>query len=178
MSDHAFVDHLQRLAQRNRGALAELRRSLTFPPGSAPRVFPYVEPFIAANEHPDSARRQSHYLVAGLFALHPQHGAMTLAQAMGILYRQQEQSPSIEGRFIALLECDGASLAEPLRHAVTLLRSQGIAIDYNDLLRDLTDWLNPTRCEQLDKLRCRWATDFYRVAAHTDSNDAIPQGEK
>lgn len=171
MSDQPFVDYLQRLAQSNRGALAELRRSLTFAPGTAPRVFPYVEPFIAADEHPDSARRQSHYLVAGLFALHPEHCEATLAKAMGALYRKQEQSPSIEGRFIALLECDGETLAEPLRHCVTLLRSHGMAIDYHRLLWDLTDWLNPAYPDRLDQLRRRWATDFYRVAAHIASND-------
>ncbi|WP_265451582.1 type I-E CRISPR-associated protein Cse2/CasB [Aeromonas salmonicida] len=171
MSDQPFVDYLQRLAQSNRGALAKLRRSLTFAPGTAPRVFPYVEPFIAADEHPDSARRQSHYLVAGLFALHPQHCEATLAKAMGALYRKQEQSPSIEGRFIALLECDGETLAEPLRHCVTLLRSHGMAIDYQRLLWDLTDWLNPAYPDRLDQLRRRWATDFYRVAAHIASND-------
>ena len=171
MSDQPFMDYLQRLAQNNRGALAELRRSLTFAPGCTPRVFPYVEPFIAADEHPESARRQAHYLIAGLFALHPQHCEMTFAKAMGALYCKQEQSPSIEGRFIALLECDGESLAEPLRHCVTLLRSHGMAINYQRLLLDLTDWLNPIYPERLDQLRRRWATDFYRVAANTDSND-------
>ncbi|MGL5486498.1 MAG: type I-E CRISPR-associated protein Cse2/CasB [Shewanella sp.] len=171
MSEQPFVDYLQRLSQSNRGALAELRRSLTFAPGMAPRVFPYIEPFIAADEHPDSARRQSYYLVAGLFALHPQHSEVSLSKAMGALYRKQGQSPSIEGRFIALLECDAETLAEPLRHCVTLLRSHDMAIDYQHLLWDLTDWLNPTRPERLDQLRRRWATDFYRVAANIDSND-------
>jgi CRISPR system Cascade subunit CasB len=150
MSDQPFVDHLQRLSQSNRGALAELRRSLTFAPGTAPRVFPYVEPFIAADEHPDSARRQSHYLVAGLFALHPKHSEMTLAKAMGVLYRKQEQSPSIDGQL----------MGPEQSHAVAQWLGQGLA-----------DWLNPTRPEALDKLRRRWASDFYRVAATADSND-------
>ncbi|WP_421212084.1 type I-E CRISPR-associated protein Cse2/CasB [Aeromonas enteropelogenes] len=172
MSELSFVHHLQRLAQTNRGALAELRHSLTFAPGTAPRVFPYVEPFIAANENPDSARRYSHYLVAGLFALHPQHSEVTLAKAMGALYRKQGQSPSIEGRFIALLECDGETLAGPLRRCVTLLRSHNTNINYQRLLWDLTDWLNPTRPERLDQLRRRWATDFYCASANTDSNDS------
>ncbi|MGL5408640.1 MAG: type I-E CRISPR-associated protein Cse2/CasB [Shewanella sp.] len=171
MSDQPFLDHLQRLAQSNRGALAELRRSLTFAPGTVPRTFPYVEPFIAKNEHSESARRQSHYLVAGLFALHPEHSEVTLAKAMGNLYCKQENSLSIEKRFIALLECDSESLAEPLRHCVTLLRSHGMAINYQSLLLDLTDWLNPTRLERLDQLRRRWATDFYRTTSQTNSND-------
>ena len=56
-------------------------------------------------------------------------------------------------------------------HCVTLLRSHELAIDYQRLLWDLADWLNPTRPEALDKLRRRWASDFYRVAATADSND-------
>lgn len=171
MSDQPFIDYLQRLAESNRGALAELRRSLTFAPGTAPRVFPYVEPFIAADEHPDSARRQAHYLVAGFYALHPQQQGVTLAKAMGILYRKQELSPSIESRFIALLESDSETLCEPLRHCITLLRSHELAIDYHSLLRDLIDWLNPVYPERLDKLRRRWATDFYRIATTSDSDE-------
>jgi CRISPR system Cascade subunit CasB len=163
----AFIDHLQRLAKTNRGALAELRRSLTFAPGSAPRVYPYVEPFIANDEHPDSARRLARYLVAGLFALHPQQQGTTLGKAMGALYRKQEQSPSVEGRFIALLESDGETLAEPLRHCISLLKAHDLAIDYRALLVDLIIWLNPlpSRLADLDKLRRRWATEFYRAAA-------------
>lgn len=167
----AFVEHLQRLAETNRGALAELRRSLTFSPGTAPRVFPHVEPFLARDEHPDSARRLACYLTAGLFALHPQQQATTLGRAMGELYRQQEQSPSVEGRFIALLESDGETLAEPLRHCVSLLKAHDLAIDYRALLVDLIIWFNPNRQDELDKLRRRWACDFYRTAAVITASD-------
>jgi CRISPR system Cascade subunit CasB len=161
----AFIDYLQRLAETNRGALAELRRSLTFSPGAVPRVFRYVEPFIANDEHPDSARRLARYLAAGLFALHPRQQPISIGKAMGTLYRKQEQSPSIEGRFIALLESDGETVAEPLRHCISLLKAHDLAIDYRALLADLTIWLNPVRLDDLDKLRRRWASDFYRVAA-------------
>ncbi len=167
----AFIDHLQRLAETNRGALAELRRSLTFAPGTTPRVFPYVEPFMARDEHPDSPRRRACYLTAGLFALHPQQQATSLGKAMGELFRQQDQSPSVEGRFIALLESDGETLAEPLRHCVSLLKAHDLAIDYRSLLVDLIIWLNPTRLDDLDKLRCRWARDFYRTAAVATETD-------
>lgn len=167
----AFIDYLQRLAGTNRGALAELRRSLTFAPGAAPRVFPYVEPFIAAEEHPDSARRLARYLVAGLFALHPEHQLISLGKAMGMLYRKLEQSPSVENRFIALLESDGETLAEPLRHCITLLKSHDLALDYRALLADLIIWLNPARQDDLDRVRRRWASDFYRSSITAIESD-------
>lgn len=170
MSDQSFVNHLQRLAERNRGALAELRHSLTYAPGTTPRVFPYVESFIASDEFPASALRQAYYLVAGLYALHPQQRGVTLAKAMGILYHRQQQSQSIERRFIALLESHACTLAEPLRHCVTLLRAHELAIDYRALLSDLTIWLNPARPDPLNKLRRRWASDFYRAAVTTDAS--------
>lgn len=173
MNDQPFIDHLQQLAKSNRGALAELRRSLTFAPGTVPRIFPYVEPFIASDEHPDSARRLAHYLVAGLYALHPQQQGVTLAKAMGALYRKQKLSPSTEGRFITLLESNAGTLAEPLRHCVTLLRTHNLAINYRTLLSDLTIWLNPTSPDPLDILRRRWASDFYSAAVATNSNNSL-----
>lgn len=41
-----FTSHLRQLAERDRGALAVLRRSLTFAPGTNPAAYPYVERFV------------------------------------------------------------------------------------------------------------------------------------
>ncbi len=45
-----FVSHLLELAKSNRGAMAELRRSLSHEPGAHVAAFPYVERH-AGNRH-------------------------------------------------------------------------------------------------------------------------------
>lgn len=173
MSEHAeqFIAHLSLLKERDRGALAVLRHSLAFAPGSDPRTFPYVERFAGAATHERDARRLALYAVAGLFARHAQHQpAQSFAAALGELLRRRG-SPSIEGRFIALLGADAENIVEYLRQAASLLAAEGLGCDYARLLDDLSLWMSlhadPSR------LRQRWARDFYRAAqaAPTESTD-------
>ena len=171
MSDHAqsFVAHLSELAEHDRGALAHLRRSLGFAPGAFPRAYPYVERFVGPNRHASDPWRKALYLAAGLFALHPEHReGETLASALGALARARE-SASIEQRFIALLGAEPESLPNLLRQAVSLLAADGHACDYARLLNDFGVWLRPFDGEGRDRIRQRWARDFYRAYdANTD----------
>ncbi len=165
MSDYteSFVTHLQALAQRDRGALAALRRSLGFEPGAYPPAYPAVERFAA--QGPDSeAQRQALYLTAGLFALHPLHThGRPLAGALGQAMHQRG-SDSIEKRFIAMLACEPDSLPNHLRQVVSLLAADHLAIDYAELLADLGRLMQRWNEEQRDRVRQRWARAFYRVA--------------
>ncbi|MDG9784280.1 type I-E CRISPR-associated protein Cse2/CasB [Metapseudomonas otitidis] len=165
MSDHtdSFIAHLEALQARDRGALAALRHSLAFAPGSYPRAYPYVERFAGHAAHERDARRLALYAVAGLFALHPQQAARSLGSALGELYR--DGSGSIEGRFIALLGADAENIVEYLRQAISLLAAKSIGLDYGRLLDDLTQWMNPGN--DPGRLRQRWARDFYRAAQPT-----------
>lgn len=163
MSEHAetFIAHLASLREKDRGAMAALRHSLAFEPGAYPKAFPYVERFAGAASHERDAHRLALYAVAGLFARHPLRQPQSFASALGELLRRR-QSPSIEGRFIALLGADAENIVDYLRQAVSLLAADGIGCDYARLLVDLSQWLNPN----LDpsRLRQRWARDFYRAA--------------
>ncbi len=160
MTTHAeiFITHLQGL---DRGALATLRHSLAFVPGSYPRAFPYVERFAGSVVHERDARRLALYAVAGLFARHPQQQSQSFASALGELLRRRE-SASIEGRFVALLGADAENIVEYLRQAISLLAADDIGCDYVLLLDDLSLWLNPNT--DPSRLRQRWARDFYRAA--------------
>jgi CRISPR system Cascade subunit CasB len=165
MSDFtdAFINHLQAMALRDRGALAVLRRSLGFEPGTYPPAYPAVERFAAQGPDND-VRRQALYLSAGLFALHPLHGhGQSLTAALGQAMRRRE-SASIEKRFIALLAADADSLPNHLRQAVSLIAADGAAIDYAELLDDLGRLLQRWNEEQRDRVRQRWARAFYRAA--------------
>lgn len=165
MSEHAqsFIAHLSGLAERDRGALAALRRSLGFDPGTYPPAYPYVERFVGPERYADDPWRQALYLAAGLFAFHPRHQeGVSFAAALGRLARTRE-SPSIEQRFVALLGAEPDSLPNMLRQAVSLLAAEGYAFDFAHLLDDLARWLSPYAFEARDNLRQRWARDFYRA---------------
>lgn len=174
MSDYAeqFVAHLQRLAERDRAAMARLRRSLSSEPGVDPAVYPYVERFVGPEWGAMDARRLALYVVAGLFAMHPRQGYSSFAQSFGVMM-EQRKSDSLEKRFIALLEADAKGLPVHLRHAISLLKAEELPVDYIQLLKDLRWWLN-LRLEQShrDRLRQRWAREFYRVVAAGDAQAA------
>jgi CRISPR system Cascade subunit CasB len=145
---HPFIQRLYDLAEHdNRAALAELRRSFATPLSA----MPYVVPFLRA----DATRREEDalVLVAGLFALHPSKGTLSLARALAIVART---SDSVALRFRALLDADIEDLAHHLRHAVTLVRSHELAVDFDDLLNTVRWW------DGEDKNRQRaWARDFW-----------------
>lgn len=165
MSEHAqeFISYLQSLKERDRGALATLRHSLAFEPGAYPSAFPYVERFAGAAVHERDARRLALYAVAGLFARHPLHGGQTFAAAMGELMSRRK-SDSIEKRFIALLSADPENIVDYLRQSISLLAAEGVGCDYAQLLDDLSRWMNPFADQsERDRLRQRWARDFYRA---------------
>lgn len=175
MSEYAqsFIAHLERLHERDRGALAVLRRSLGFAPGAYAPAYPYVERFVAAERHAQHSTRLALYLVAGLYAAHPRQAAKNLASSLGELMRQRD-SASIEQRFIALLGADAENLANYLRQIISLLAAGDQPLDYGVLLHDLSVWLNPhIDPERRDAVRQRWARNFYRVLA-APANETTP----
>jgi CRISPR system Cascade subunit CasB len=162
VNEHArnFIMHLIHLREQNRRAIAVLRRSLSFSPGKYPPAYPYVERFVGAEWHEADPFRLALYLVAGLFALHPNNASRRLAASLGDLMLRRG-SESIEKRFIALLGADADNLEEYLRQIVTLLAADDCGLDYIALLNDLPYWLNPNATEKRDQIRQRWARDFY-----------------
>ncbi len=159
----AFIALLHGLAERDRGALAHLKRSLAFAPGAYPGAYPWVERFVGADRHADDPWRKALYLVAGLFALHPvQQKNTPFSAAFGQVARNRD-SASIEQRFLTLLSADPDELPSRLRQAVTLLAADGAGCDYAGLLEDLARWLDPFAPEARDRIRQRWARDFYSI---------------
>jgi CRISPR system Cascade subunit CasB len=151
--EHPFVTYLERLHQdKDRAALAKLRRGLGKRMGS-PEMYPYVVPFLPENER----AREHHFLVASLFAMHPDPAPP--GQSMGAVFRairRETESESIEKRFVNLLSADGEDVGKYLRQAISLARSKGVAINYHRLLYDLRFWDHPDRFVQL-----QWAKDYW-----------------
>jgi CRISPR system Cascade subunit CasB len=154
-----FVEYLEKLeAGQDRAALAALRRSLGKSPGQAAEAHRHV-----LWVSPPSWEELAYYLVAGLFALHPaswrkEEGDKQLTNfgASFAWLRSKTDSDSIEKRFVALLDCHEDDLAEHLRHAVSLLKSKEIPVDWAQLLRDLRNWNHEDRFVQR-----RWARAFW-----------------
>jgi len=165
-----FVAHLKKL---DAAALAELRRSLAFEPGTYSRSFPYVERFVGTKQQ--EQERPYYYLLAGLYAYverapeksqaraenseEPEAPRRSLGTSIAqIRDRNGEMSPSTEARFIHLLDAAPDELPHPLRQIIALYKAQQGAqpIDWVTLLQDLTRWHFPDR-----RVQKTWARHFY-----------------
>jgi CRISPR system Cascade subunit CasB len=151
-----FVNFLYELAkEENRGALAALRRGLGKDPGTVFEMYPYVAPFLSPQD--SSWCRSCYFVIASLFAYHPLPGGSgNLGTAMGLVYQKNDMRPSIEQRFIALLNSHPDDLFDHLRYAVSLAKSEEIPINWQSLLHDIVYWNSENRYVQR-----RWAASFW-----------------
>lgn len=155
----AFVKSLRLLETRDdgpsRAGLAALRAGLRNKDGVAIEMMPHIAPYLGEREHPGD---RWFFAVATLFALHPldTQERLSLGGAFG---RLRGNSDSIEKRFQLLIASDEEDLFERLKQIVSLLKADGVPLNWYALLSDLTtnSWDDPERTLQL-----RWARDFYR----------------
>lgn len=189
MSEHAegFIRYLLRLngevrserdsnrsrPLRDSGAMAALRRSLSFDPGAYPGAFPYVEPFLVGEGAFQNARRRAYYVAAGLYALNPVQSDQPFAGSLARLAQKRAHrggsADGVEARLMALLGAHPEGVARYLRQLTTLLAAGGEGCDYVALVDDLCIWLNPSvDFDRLCHIRQKWARQFYRVAPQID----------
>jgi CRISPR system Cascade subunit CasB len=154
MPDPAFIAALRRLEPaRQRAAFAALRGSLQ--DGHELDAAPYILPFVS------DPRDEPHaMLVAGLFALHPEPGPSSVADALRSV-KVKTDSDSVELRFRALLSASRAELPIHLRHAVSLIASQGLGLDWGDLYDSLRWWERDAQSAGGMHPKRRWARDFW-----------------
>ena len=118
-----FIEWLETISKTNAKVRAVLKRSLAFHPGCFPPAYPYVEPFLKGED--GSRKRETFYLIAGLWALHWRErrggGGLSIGKAAAHLQKDTDSS-SIEHRFIALLDADEDQLPYRLRQMVSLLK--------------------------------------------------------
>jgi CRISPR system Cascade subunit CasB len=152
-----FIEMLGEMSQKESKVRAVLKRSLAFDPGTYPPAFPYVERRLGEDD--GNWKRSVYYLVAGLWAMNWREGngaGQSLPSACCALYIANEKSPSIERRFIALLDADEEQLAYRIRQMVALLKEH--VIDFDVLLKDLVSWNHPDKFVQI-----KWAKVFYKT---------------
>lgn len=152
-----LVDHLESLAaHEDRGTLALLRGTLQ--EGRALEGLHVVLPFVVAQDAWRTRAEDDALLLAGLFALHPERGSLTLPEAMRHVARTSE---SVELRFRALMGASREELPTHLRHAVALVAGRKLAIDWRELHRAIRAWDADT-----DNARRRWAREFWTSEDH------------
>ncbi len=165
---HSLIANLEQLAERNdRATLAALRASLR--ERHMLEALRYVLPFLGK----DAGRRAEDdaCLVAGLFALHPESGPLTLASALRLV--REAGSDSTEARFLGLMSANRADLPTHLRHAIALVAGKKLGLNWNDLFTTIRFWDHDD-----DRVRRRWAADFWaggQPEAETPRDEALPR---
>ena len=132
-----FIEFLEMLEERRgRGALAALRRGLGAAPGSVPEMHPYIAQWVS--EESTRWEEDVHYLVAALFAYHPQSWhrsdeSWSHQPGRFLSLASQREKPTTTGtawehRFMILADRPPhEDLHLHLRHAISLLKAQGTA---------------------------------------------------
>lgn len=160
-------------ASAARGALAQLRRGLGKPAGTAAETFRHVVPYLP--ERLTDEDRDAFFLIGSLFAEHPNQTPSGdgggRAATLGAVMRRLGDHESAEKRFVALLNCERARLDYHLRQAVRLAASHDVPVNWFGLLNDVLQWDSPNRTVQLN-----WARDYWR-AARPEETDENASGE-
>jgi CRISPR system Cascade subunit CasB len=174
---HKFIAHLERLIrEKDRGALATLRRGLGKPPGTVREMDRYVLPYLPqdAGSHPAirEAWENAYYLVGALFAYWHQGKDNVIEKApanLGDSLRlvvdhesvetgnRNDVEKRVEKRLVALLNCHRDDLPDHLRHIIGLLKSKKIPVNWTQLLWDVQNWQRESRDVQRE-----WARRFWR----------------
>lgn len=160
--------------KQDRGALAALRTGCGKPPGTAPRMFPIVAPFLTREDGPST---QAAFIIASLFATHPRHAEIGSIGAS--LWRATKRSwnpngkhgeAGVEARFVAALDADKEDLPRQLAALVSLCASASVPIDWHQLYWDMRILLGDEEGKQIDT-RTRWARHFWGGPPKTNESE-------
>lgn len=151
-----YLAYVSRILERDRGAGAALKRSLSGIGEHRRAVYPFLLPLLEGITPRD---QDIWFLVAGLYALYPQplerEKSLSFGRSCQILHARIN-SGGPERRFKSLLETDFADLDVPLAALVRLMKAHDVPIDYVSLLSHLQHWDQPSQWVQ-----DRWARDFW-----------------
>ena len=161
-----LVKKLLELKQKqDRGALAALRTGLGKPPGTAPRMFPIVAPFLHSNE---GAGTEAAFLTAALFASHPEYAEIGSLGASLWKATKRDGNPNgrhgeagVEARFAAALDADPEDLPRHLEGLVSLCESASVPIDWHRFYWDVRTLMDDDE-DRRTKTRIRWGREFWQ----------------
>lgn len=165
---------LELFHNKDRGALAELRRGAGEWPNCGERVLRHVARFFPHDEAAWRTRstEDAMLLVATLFALNPtdRDGGIDIGEAMRRTGKERDAEEACEARFLRLLGAtEPVEIATHLRHAVELAAGKKIEIGWGRLLRDLENLLSGDEARR-ERVRRDWSRSFWS-ARYEDAGD-------
>lgn len=151
-----FIDFLKKLKrEKNRAAMAHLRRGLGKPAGTSTEMYPYIGKFLP--KEPNYRYENALYLVGSLFGLYSDANDMK-GNFGDSMFQIKDESGSIEKRFVALLNANCEDLHQHLRQAVGLLKAKEKPVNWERLFKDITNWESDNRYVQLNWARGFWGS--------------------
>jgi len=172
-----FFQRLYKIARdKDRANLSSLRKSLGRAEGAQLSAYPVIGSFLPSKQRPwDEAK---YILIAGLFSSHInlENPNLSFKGGFGVSFKNFQKacvaessgaSEGIDKRFSHLLESEGEDLPIRLRHAVSLLKSKSIDIDWPQLLKDLIGWGHPDRYVQK-----QWARSYWTISINPEESTA------
>jgi CRISPR system Cascade subunit CasB len=164
-----LVVRLQRWKD-DRGALANLRCALR------PKLRARAWPLLAQLSSLEAPSLVIYETIAGLWATDPESHRAGVGN-FGVTCRElRGDHESFDLRFRRLPDCDSREeLCERLVPIAVAAQAKGIAVDYDELFRDLRFFA----AEGRDRVRVRWAQAYWgTVAEQTDTEPAIAKTSK
>lgn len=157
----AFIQFLEE-HRDDRAMMASLRRGLAQP--KCAEVSRIVQRFLSDDSPP--WQEDAYYSVAPLFGLHHESIDHSDYGNMGSHFRNLCDDPSdppsnVERRFMRLLASDANELDDELRQAMSLLKSKGVAVNWQELLADVLAWKHTE--DRRDFVRLKWSRAFWRT---------------
>ena len=104
-------------------------------------------------------KESAFYLVAALFALHPQSTEFGNMGAHMAKTRTESGEDALERRFTALLSAHPDDLPDYLRQAISFLKSKEEPVNWTQLLWDLQSW--DKRDDPKTSVQKKWARSFW-----------------
>lgn len=166
-----FVDHITTTCARDPGRRAALRRGLGRTPEQVWTMHAIVAPWLPERRYlaAHRAAERAFYTVAALIAAtsegeQPDDAGQSLGATLAHAVRQGMNPDTAEKRLHLLVRQGMDGVHQQLPGLVRYIRSLGVAVDWAELITDLSRW-GTTRGR--DAVAKQWLQDFYRTSNPT-----------
>ncbi len=153
--EQQFINRLKQLKESDKGAIAKLKRNA----GNILAESRGVHAIFYRLLPPNTPRRheQWYFLVATLFPLAESASKGSLGFALRLAKdKNKTGEKGYDRRIEVLLDADADQLSFRLRQVIRLLKSAEVAVNWEQLLKDLKNWNYVERSVQE-----RWARDYF-----------------